>query len=77
MRLVKILTSDDGDKRDKDLQYWHLVEIVGGGPATFCQGEYFGHGESGCEYEEKEVKRGGITCPLCLERLKWVKSIKL
>ena len=74
--LVKILSSDDGEPRDKDLQYWHWIENRTG-TATLCEGEFFGSGESACEYEIKEVQRGGITCPVCLEIIKEFKKIKL
>ncbi len=75
--LVKILSADDGESRSVDEQFWHLVEITAGSSGTFCEAEFFGEGEGGCKFKTKEVKRGGITCPSCLERLKWCKSIKL
>jgi len=75
--LVKILSSDDGEIRDKENQVWCLVETVCGDSATFCQGEYFGFGASGCEFEVKTVERGGITCPRCIERIKTIKSVRL
>lgn len=74
--LVKILSSDDGEPREPEYQYWHYVWNQNG-TQTFCQHEYFGFGESGCEYEEKSVKRGGITCPECLAKIKMIKAIKL
>ena len=74
--LVKILTSDDGEPRDLDLQYWHYV-INDDAERTLCEGEAFGEGESSCEYERKSVKRGGITCPDCLLKIKKIKAIKL
>ena len=74
--LVEILSDDFGEPRDEDLQYWHLV-WNDCGAQTFCQGEFFGKGESGCEYEVKSVKKGGITCPECLFKIKEIKKIKL
>lgn len=74
--VVKILTDDLGEKRDKHLHHWHYV-VYKGGPQTLCQGEYFGEGESGCEFVVKKVKRGGITCPDCLSEIKGYKSVKL
>lgn len=74
--LVKILSDNAGEIRDKDFQYWHFVSNKGGSQ-TLCEGEFFGYGESGCEFEEKSVERGGITCPKCLEFIKEIKSIKL
>ena len=75
-KLVKILSSDDGEPRDKHLQYWHWI-LTDTGNHTLCEGEFFGYGESACEYEIKTVKRGGITCPKCLEIIKEIKAIKL
>lgn len=77
MRLVKILSDDSGNTRSKEDQVWHLVENVCGSNATFCEGEFFGKGESGCDFITKDIKRGGITCPKCMERLRWCKNIKL
>lgn len=74
--LVKILSDDYGEPRDKASQYWHFV-VSKGGNQTLCEGEFFGQGESGCEFKVKEVERGGITCPNCLEQIKEIKAIKL
>jgi len=76
-QLVKIFCDTNGVPRDIDRQYWHLVYHHGSGDQTLCEGEYFGGGESGCEFETKEVKRGGITCPNCLEIIKNMKAVKL
>jgi len=73
--LVKLLTDDDGTAYDDPK--WHFVDIPGGGHATLCTGEYFGVGESSCKFETKTVKRGGITCPDCLNQIKTIKAIKL
>ena len=75
--LVKIKTSTDGEIREADLQFWHYVADSNGDPCTLCQGEFFGFGQSGCEYELKSVKVGGITCPDCLAIIKKIKAIKL
>jgi len=75
--LVKILSSDDGYKIELKNQVWHYVVTSCGGSATLCEGEYFGMGESGCEYEGKRVKRGGITCPKCISIIKDFKAIKI
>ncbi len=74
-RLVMLLTDDDG--REYATPVWHLIDVNGGGYTTFCSGEYFGEGESNCKYRLKEVKRGGITCPRCLEKIKAIKEVKL
>lgn len=73
--IVKILTDDSGEKRFRPV--WCLVTIQAGGHATFCGGEYFGEGESGCEYKEKITVKGGITCDECLKLIRYIKSIKL
>ena len=75
--LVKILCSDDGEPRDKQHQCWCYVTTICGGNATLCESEYFGYGESGCEYKLKTVEKGGITCEKCLDKIKEIKSIKL
>ncbi len=72
--LVMIFVNDDGDKIDKPV--WHFVEYEQGVHAL-CTGEFVGSGESNCEYETKEVSRGGVTCPKCLEILRRHKAIKL
>jgi len=74
--VVKILSDDCGEKREKEFQFWHYVANKGGSQ-TLCQGEFFGVGESGCEFKTKFVERGGITCPECLKEIKEIKSIKL
>lgn len=73
--VVKILTSDDGPKRIKPT--WCYVVFWDSSPRTFCGGEAYGYGESGCKYKDKIVQKGGITCPKCLEMIKIIKSIKL
>lgn len=75
--LVKIKTSDDGDERPGHLQVWHLVVNETGGNCTFCEQEFFGFGESGCEYETNATERGGITCEQCIEKIKKIKAVKL
>jgi hypothetical protein len=75
--LVKILSSDDGEDRSPELQVWHLAITAGGDPCTFCEGEFFGAGQSRCEFTMKEVERGGITCKGCLQKIRQIKSVKL
>jgi len=73
--LVKILSDDNGEPRDLDKQFWHLVDPCNlGGSATLCEREYFGYGESRCEYEES---KGSITCPNCIAMIKVYKKVKL
>lgn len=76
--LVRIIVDDDGDPTDNP-DVWHLVDPCNEqGPAALCTQEFFGPGESGlCEFETKTAKRGGITCPRCLEKIKTYKALKL
>jgi len=74
--VVKIFSDDLGEPREKEFQFWHLVTSKGGNQ-TFCEGEFFGRGESGCKFKIKEVEKGGITCPSCLNEIKEIKRIKL
>lgn len=75
--LVKIISDDQGQIRESHLQNWHFVIKDSGSNQTLCSGEYFGEGESSCEYELKTVKKGGVTCSDCLKKIKYIKSIKL
>jgi hypothetical protein len=75
--LVRISRDDDGEQKP-DWQDWHLVDPGNpGGEAALCTGEFFGVGESACEFETKFVRRGGITCQVCLDRLRSYKAVKL
>ena len=75
-QLVKLITNDDGAVIDTP--YWHLVSpVFQADPSLLCTGEFFGEGQSGCEYEEKTVIKGGVTCPQCLRIIKEIKSVKL
>ena len=75
--LVRIITNYDGEETG-DCS-WHLVDPSNPcGDAPLCSGEFFGEEEE-CRitFEVKHVKRGGITCLICLERLKAYKAIRL
>ena len=75
-QLVKIIINEDGIPEINP--QWCLVDPANlTGPATLCTGEYIGSGESSCTYKEKYTKRGGITCELCLKKLKEYKSVRL
>ena len=76
--LIRILTSDRGEIYDEDFaKLWHIAIESAGCVETLCGGEVVGFGASGCKYEEKTVKRGGITCEKCIEVLKSIKRVKL
>ena len=74
--LVKIFQDNDGEEVPVKYQVWHLVYNFNGEQA-FCSGEYFGYGESAVVFKTKFVKRGGITCEKCLQKVKEIKAIKL
>ena len=76
-KVVKIIASDDREPTPEHLRVWHLVVVEAGSQCTLCGGEYFGFGESSCEFERKDVKKGGITCEMCIEIIKKFKAIKL
>lgn len=71
--LVKMITDEDGEEQEP---LWHFVTSEDS-ERCFCDGQCFGHGEGAATFETKTVKRGGITCPRCLELIKLIKSIKL
>lgn len=63
--------------QDKDRE-WHLYVDIGGGDAAFCSGEFVGMGEGMIvDYDVKTVKRGGITCHACLEKIRDIKAVRL
>lgn len=74
-QVVQLITDDDGDKTDD--QRWHYVVSFDGADRTLCTLHVFGFGESVAEFNEKTVKKGGITCESCLRIIKEFKTIKL
>ena len=73
---VKFITDHDGSAF-KD-NFWHLVfDDFTGIRRTFCTGDVIDEGETDAEVRHKHVKRGGITCDDCLDKIKQIKSIKL
>lgn len=74
--LVRISRNDDGDATNDNS--WHLIDPGNDqGPAALCTQEFFGYGESSCEFETKSVKRGGVTCRNCVRLIKIYKAVKL
>ena len=72
-RVVKITRDDTGEK----ILYakWCLVDPANKqGAAALCSQQFFGMGESRCEFLEKE---GKITCPKCIETINIYKKIKI
>jgi hypothetical protein len=76
-KIVKLTMDDDRVEIPKEEQVWHLGTTATGDPIVLCSGEFYGEGQSSCEFKEKVVEYGGITCKNCLELLKEYKSIKL
>lgn len=81
-RLVRIIKYDKkymGDENPDDWGDggWHLIIFNEDDPRIFCSGIVFLDGSTTVEYETKEVKRGGITCPDCLKKIKNIKAVKL
>lgn len=74
-KLVRINRDEDGELTGRKV--WCLVDPSNEqGPAAFCTQEFFGPGESSCEYEVKE-QLGGITCEHCIEKLKILKAVRI
>lgn len=55
---------------------WHVGDPSAEAPRILCTGEAI-DGNSGVILEEKETKRGGITCEKCLYIVRRFKAIKL
>ena len=77
-RLVKMTVTADGEPIDAEDQKWCLSN-----PSPYadtnrvtCSDEVL-DSDSHARWEEKHVKRGGITCHKCIENVKAFKSIKL
>lgn len=73
MAYVVKITKDHCGEKIKHAKWCYIHEICGGDVA-FCSGQYFGQGESSCEYT---IKKGKITCPDCIEKIKEIKTIRL
>lgn len=79
--IVKLTTVDDWQSKESarhiDKPVWCLVVESCGDNATFCKNEYFGEGQSSCNYELKTVTKNGVTCPDCLKMISKIKSINI
>lgn len=74
--VVRLTINEDGDETGDDL--WHLVDPCSmDSPRTLCTGEVFGIGEGNARGTVKIVKRGGVTCPHCMQKILEYKRIKL
>ena len=61
---------------------WHEGGVSATGPSLLCSGEFFDmeggeDSEGRAKCVSKSVKRGGITCPACLDIIHSIKAIKL
>lgn len=76
--LVRLITDEDGDAGS---DVWHLSWADAGSNSVFCTGEFYNvggaMGEGNAQGEEKEVRRGGITCEECREQILKIKGVKL
>lgn len=74
--LIESLTDVEEDEQDgyDDVGRWHL-SVTDDDPRILCTGLAYQDGES--VWKGKTVKRGGITCEHCINKIKWFKSIKL
>lgn len=72
--LVMIVTNEDGEEEEP---LWHAINPHADDLMVLCSGQYFGDGASECTYKTKDIIRGGISCPKCVEIIKFYKSIKL
>jgi len=72
---VRLLTDDDGEKVDSPR--WCLSVSDDGSPRTLCTGECYGEGEGSATFKEEYVEKGGITCRRCMERIRWMKSLRI
>jgi len=65
---------EDQDETGDFKKHWHLVaKGVGDGEFTACGLSYV----DGYDPDQKQVDRGGITCPSCLTIIKYYKQVSL
>lgn len=79
--VFKMTVSEDGENMPHG-DLWHAGGSDGYAPTLLCTGEVFDeHGtldaEGFAKCISKTVKRGGITCPSCMNQIKSIKAIKL
>jgi len=70
--LVKIKVCDDGSKNK--YAKWCATNQFGDSVRSLCTAEAFGFGESDVKYDIKT--NGLVTCPKCIEMLKFYKQFK-
>ncbi len=72
--LVMITVDEDGSEVESPMVPCGLCQRR---PRYVCDGQFFGEGQGCAEFKLKEVKRGGITCPHCLKKIKAIKAVRL
>lgn len=74
--LVMLTVNDDGETIETPV--WCLIDpAVNDAQRTLCGGEVFGDAEGPADGVTKTTRRGGITCPACLRKIKEYKAVKL
>lgn len=79
--VYQMTLSEDGDAYPHG-EHWHVGGVGHEGNSLLCSGEYFDEdgqldAEGYAKCVSKNVPRGGITCPACLEAIRSIKAIKL
>lgn len=69
----KLVKFTKGHEYGEEVTGWHLVAEVADGEFTACGLSHVDY--SGVERKEKD--KGGITCVLCLDAVRFYKSVKL
>lgn len=72
-KLIKIIENHSQGYRCTDDQCWCYISDET--RTTLCGDDI--DSDNIIKAESKTVKRGGITCPLCLDIIKRIKAIKL
>lgn len=74
--LVMLTVTEDGEEISIEKRKWCLSVNHGSNWEIACCNQILDT-EVDAKWEKKSVQRGGITCPKCLEIIKFYKSIKL
>jgi len=63
---------ENPESEDSNLSKWHLLSEAGSGEYTAC-----GLAEPDYENIQRQKEKGGITCPACLDTIRYYKTIKI
>lgn len=72
----RITKDRDGSLVEDDFKLWHVSAPGGDTDQLLCSGIAM-DAAGDIEVDVKEVRRGGVTCQLCLSAIREVKAIKL